>query len=150
MKNERKIKKRIIYEGFGFPIVFENVSMVRVRGDWTPDIDYNNIAKHVLNCLSQKPARLTGDEIRFIRHSFEMTLVEFAKRFSVTHPAVLKWEKSGCQTPSMNWPIEKDIRLAIVAYLRKTKTKFFEVYEKLKSEPKEKVKPICLDLSKAA
>ncbi len=65
----------------------------------------------VLKSLYYKPARLTGSEVKFIRSHFEMTLQDFAKRFDVTHVAVLKWEKSKNNATVMNWETEKDIRL---------------------------------------
>ncbi|MBI2930985.1 MAG: hypothetical protein HYY16_04990 [Planctomycetes bacterium] len=64
--------------------------MVRVRGEWTPNVDYNELSWRLLKALAEKPSRLTGDEVRCIRHSLSMTLEQFAQPFGVTHPAVLK------------------------------------------------------------
>ena len=44
--------------------------MVKVRGEWTPKINYSELALIVLHALSYKDARLTGNEIKFIRNSF--------------------------------------------------------------------------------
>ncbi len=82
------VRKRFVYEGFGFPVILRNVPMVKVHGQWTPKIDYNELAVYVLFALARKPWRLTGDEMRFIRLHFEMTLTQFGDRFSVSHPAV--------------------------------------------------------------
>src|SRR4051812_17028063 len=112
---ETKVQKEFLDYGFGFPVKFINVTMVKVRGVWTPQVQYNRLAKELLHAMAFKPARLTGNEVRFIRQSFEMTLQEFGKRFDVSHVAVLKWEKSGDKMTPMGWSIEKDLRLFILA-----------------------------------
>lgn len=100
--------------------------------------------------LAQKPARLTGREIHFIRHYFEMTLAIFGKRFDVSHPAVLKWEGAGELVPALKWPVEKDIRLFILDQLQVRATEFKGAYERLREEAKAGAKPIELDVAKAA
>jgi len=111
---DRKRRNRFRYQGFGFPVILVDVPMVRVRGAWTPDVNYNRLSSRLLEVLARKPARLTGNEIRFIRHSLEMTLAQFATRFGITHPAVIKWEKTGNRPTMMTWALEKDIRLEIL------------------------------------
>lgn len=108
-----KIQKEFIDTGFGFPIKLLNVPMVKVRGGWTPFVNYNRLAQAVLIALCHKPARLTGCEVQFIRLHFGMTLQAFAKRFAVSHVAVMKWEKSGNQPTAMSWASEKDLRLFV-------------------------------------
>ena len=147
---ETKIQKEFIDTGFGFPIKLLNVPMVKVRGAWTPKINYNELTKVVLVALSQKPARLTGSEIHFIRNHFEMTLQKFAKRFCVTHVAVLKWEKSKQEATAMTWTTEKDIRLFILSKLKVKAHVVVELYSKLEALPEKKAAPIELDAEKVA
>ena len=111
---ETKIQREFIYHGFGFPVKFKNVPMIKVRGTWTPKVDYQRIAKELLYALAFKPGRLTGHEVRFIRLEAGITLQEFGKRFDVSHVAVLKWEKAGDRVTPMAWSIEKDLRLSIL------------------------------------
>ena len=40
---ETKVQKRFVDTGFGFPIRLINVPMVKVRGVWTPKINYNEL-----------------------------------------------------------------------------------------------------------
>ena len=55
---ERKIQKMFIDEGLGFKVRLFNVPMIKVRGSWTPHINYNELAKVVLPaCLG--PAKRT-------------------------------------------------------------------------------------------
>jgi len=122
---ERKCQEFFVYEGFGFPVVLLNVPMVRVRGEWTLDVDYNDLSRRLLEALARKPARLSGNEVRFTRHSLSMTLEHFAARFGVTHPAVIKWERAGNRSTSMSWAVEKDIRLEILRSLSRVKPSQF-------------------------
>jgi hypothetical protein len=148
---ERKTQDEFVYEGFGFPIVLVHVPMVRVRGAWTPDVDLNELSRVLLAVLPEKPARLTGSEVRFIRHSLSMTLEDFARRFDVTHPAVIKWERSGDQPTSMAWAIEKDIRLEVVKLTSPGKpSKFLQTFQGLAKIPAKKAERVRIDLRRPA
>ncbi len=132
MKQKTKIQKSFVDYGFGFPVVLLDVPMIEVQGKWTPHLNYKKYANAVLEALAHKPARLTGNEIKFIRHKFEMTLQEFAKRFGQkSHQAVMKWEDFGDKPTSILWPTEKDIRLAIIHSVQKSASKFVELYDEL-------------------
>ena len=141
---ERKIQKRFVDHGFGFPVILLDMPMVRVRGNWTPEINYNELTKVVLHALCYKPARLTGNEIRFIRTHFGMTLKQFANRFCVTHPGVLKWEKAGEKPTAMNWTTEKDIRLFVLSKIGARPKDWTGLYSQLETLPTDKPVPICV------
>ena len=147
---DTKIGKRFLYDGFGFGLVLRNVPMIKIRGAWTPRIDYNKLARQVLLALAHKPARLTGSQIYFIRHYFEMTLKNFGERFDVSHPAVLKWEGFGNTVPPLKWPVEKDIRLFILDRLKVRPLEFKGAYENLRAEAKLSTKPIEMNVANAA
>jgi hypothetical protein len=123
-----KIKRSHIDLGFGFPVKLLNVPMVKVRGGWTPSINYNLLVEVVLRELCEKDSRLTGSEVRFIRQHFDMTLQQFAKRFGVTHPAVMKWEKMSDKPTGINWATEKDIRLFALSRLSSKSSDIVELY----------------------
>ena len=142
---ETKIQKEFLETGFGFPVRLINVPMIKVRGEWTPNVNYNALADEVLLALSRKGSRLTGAEVRFIRTHFEMTLQEFAKRFSVTHVAVLKWEKTKHTATVMGWATEKDVRLFVVTKLGSQAPAFAELYSSLETMPARKSSLIHLD-----
>lgn len=150
-KLERKVQDQFVYEGFGFPVVLMHVPMVHVRGEWTPDIDLNDLSKRLLQVLPEKPARLTGAEVQFIRHSLSMTLEEFARRFDVTHPAVIKWERSGNNPTPMKWATEKDIRLEVLKAIAPTKpAHFFETYTELSKGPSNTRERVRIDILQPA
>ncbi len=125
---ERKIKRVHVDRGFGFPVKLLNVPMAKVRGEWTPAINYNLLAEVVLKELCEKESRLTGNEVRFIRQHFEMTLQQFAKRFGITHPGVLKWEATKDKSTGMNWATEKDIRIFSLLKLKSKSREIVELY----------------------
>lgn len=132
---ERKIQKKVVYEGFGFKLNIIDVPMVKVRGKWTMDIDYNRLRDSMFRAMADKPVRLTGSEIRFVRHYMNMTQVQFARYFEVTHAAVSKWEKCDSKLTKMKWSIEKLIRMEVLSYSKTTAKEFKTIFEGLR-EPK--------------
>ena len=115
----KKSKKSHIDYGLGFPVQILNAPFKKIREQWVLDVNFEKYQKTVLLALALKPARLSGNEIKFIRHYLEMDLKTFGKRFGcVAHSAVIKWEKFGDEPTNMNWATEKDIRLSIVDKLK--------------------------------
>lgn len=143
---KRKIRKSFIYDGSGFPVYLLNVPMVHVRDVWTPDVNYNKVDLLILQALAFKPARLTGREIRFIRHYFEMTTTKFASRFDVSFAAVLKWEKIGNNPTKMNWTTEKDLRLFVLSRLHKRAQEMVALYNELEEVKSLKPVPVKIDV----
>ena len=125
---ERKVQAQYSDHGFGFPVTLLDVPMVKVRGCWTPSIDYNALALVVLKSLVRLDGRLTGSQVKFIRLHFEMTLQQFARRLGLTHPAVVKWERRANRPTGMNWTTEKDIRLFVSKRLSGTAKDFYGLY----------------------
>lgn len=146
----KKIQKEFIDTGFGFPIKLLNVPMTKVRGVWTPYINYNRLAETVLMALCNKPVRLTGNEVQFIRLHFGMTLQMFAKRFAVTHVAVMKWEKSGNQPTAMSWASEKDLRLFVFLQNKAKPDALAKLYISLNDVRVDKKQIVELDAEKLA
>lgn len=147
---KRKTIARMVYHGFGFPVALHHVPMVRLRGAWTPDVNFELLQRGLLRALAEKPAQLSGSEVRFIRLAAAMTLQEFAKRFGVTHPAVLKWEGAGRRPTGMGWSTEKDIRLDVVSRLQEKPGRFYRIYRDLESQPTRKTAPLALDIPSVA
>lgn len=139
---ETKIQKSYIDYGLGFPVQIIHAPMRKIRGEWILDMDLKKYQRAVLQVLALKPARFTGNEVRFIRHHFEMDLKAFGKRFGdVAHSAVIKWEKTEDEFTNMGWATEKDIRLAIIEelkpkVLRKAYTELIETAPKKKQRIK--------------
>lgn len=60
-----------------------------------------------------------------------MTLVQFAQFLGVSHPAVLKWEKTINKPTGMAWSTEKDIRLLAFSKVSKSGKEFLNLYQSL-------------------
>lgn len=135
---ETKIRKRFVDHGMGFPVVLRNVPMVNIRGIWTPKIKYNQLEEWVLLSLSRQANRLTGSQVRFIRLHFGMTLQAFAEKFSVSHVAVMAWERAQTRSAPMTWAIEKDLRLFIQSRLSEKPGRLAELYSELTEHPAER------------
>jgi transcriptional regulator with XRE-family HTH domain len=139
---KRKRAAQVIDRGFGFPVRLKNVPMVQIRGTWTPDVDFDALAHEVLRALCLKPARLTGNEVRFIRLHHGLTLARFGKQFGLSHPAVMKWERAGDAPAGMQWGTEKDLRLWLYLELegKKNARGFVEAYTSLDQEISKRTK----------
>lgn len=147
---EKKTQKVFIDEGFGFKVRILNASMVKVRGEWTPNINYNELAKVVLHALCHKPGRLTGAEVRFIRQQFGMTLQTFASRFCVTHVAVIKWERAKNKPTVMAWSTEKDLRLFVLSKLEPKAKEIADLYAELEKERQKAASGVDVDAKMVA
>ncbi len=147
---EHKVQKTFVDTGLGFPVRLLNVPMVKIRGKWTPNIDYNRLTQAVLHALCEKPVRLTGNEVRFIRLHFEMTLQEFADRFAVSHAAVIKWEKTKDDLTGMNWASEKDLRLFVLSKVSDEAEALAHLYQELEHTKAERKQTIQLDAEEIA
>jgi DNA-binding transcriptional regulator YiaG len=146
---ERRIQKESIDHGFGFPIRLRNVPMVKVRGAWTPDLNYEKLADAVVKALCFKPVRLTGNEVRFIRLKSQITLQQFAARFGVTHPSVIKWEKRAGEPTRMSWSAEKDIRLFGLLQTE-GEARFLQLYRELDREKPPRKRTSSIDIASLA
>jgi len=155
---DRKIIDHFFYEGLGFPIHLLNVPMMKTRGEWTPDLDYNQLQKAVLVALATKPFSLTGNEIRFIRKHFRRTLEAFGQEFGVSHVAVMDWEKEKNNPVKINPATEKCVRLFIIDELHVGDHKFRESYHQVeikklaqlqKSKRKLHYEPLTFDAEQA-
>ncbi len=145
---KKKIQKTYQDNGFGFPVTLLNVPMTEVHGEWVPMINQKELQERVLEALVLKHSRLSGSEVKFIRQFSKMTLEQFAERFDVTHPAVLKWERTKNQGTGMSWTTEKDIRLFALNILEPKAKRFVVVYEQLTHVALEKHEAIKIDLEK--
>jgi DNA-binding transcriptional regulator YiaG len=141
----KKIQKSYTDNGFGFSITILNAPLKKINNEWILSLDFEKYEKAVLLALALKPVRLSGNEVKFIRHHFEMDLKNFGKRFGdVAHSAVIKWEKFKDDLTNMNWATEKDIRLSIVD---KIKPKLLrKTYEDLQEIAPRKSHQIKIDI----
>jgi DNA-binding transcriptional regulator YiaG len=123
----KKLIKNYVYTGLGFPIELHNVEVVQFDGEIHPKIDVRKISDSVIKSLVLQKDRLTGNQIKFIRTYFSMSLREFAKVVNESHMAVKKWEDFEDEPTNMDRNIEIMLRLYIYDHVViKTKTKDHE------------------------
>ena len=154
-KSDTKEVHNFVDESFGFPIIFKSVKMRKIMNEWVPIIDYNKLEDALIRAMPEKPALLTGAEIKFIRLHFGMKLKEFAEHLEVTHQAVMKWE-SKCQEPTnMSWSTEVAIRLFTTrrlnpGYDAKFVKAFTKLFDNLEKRPKQSDQPWSIKSEKAS
>ncbi|HGC5727712.1 TPA: hypothetical protein ACIZAI_001914 [Legionella pneumophila] len=151
---ETKIEPNVLYEGLGFPIELGNVEMVRFNDEWLPKIDVQYIANEIIKKLAIQEERLTGNQVKFIRSYFSMTLREFGRTVvHESHTAVSKWEKCGDEITNMNENTEQVLRIYIIEQTQ-TKTQadqknFYSNFKRSKAfvnAKGKKPKPLRLNL----
>lgn len=135
---KKKIAKNYTYEGLGFPLKLTNVELVFIDNEWHPKIDVRKVANDTIKKLAAQKTRLTGNQVRFIRSYFAMSLRQFAKKVvNESHMAVSKWEKYGDEPTHMDDNIEVMLRLYIYekTSMKTTtqKSKFFDKYLELRN-----------------
>lgn len=89
---QKKKVAEYIDEGFGFPITIQNVQLIKVRGVWTPDINYKELARQTLIKLAKKPLTLTPAQLKFIRHYFVQTKEKFCIKLDITYTELELYE----------------------------------------------------------
>ncbi len=146
---EKKIEKKYIDNGFGFPVCLYNVTMVKVSNIWTPSIDYNGLTRAVAMSLASNKSLLTGNQVKFIRQFFEMTLKEFGERFNVSHQAVMKWEAHKNKPSKMDWSTEKEIRMEIVHRVANNPKQIGTLFIDLEEKPRYKSDSVDVQLDVA-
>jgi len=132
----KKVVKNYTYTGLGFPIELHQVEMVKFEGEWHPKIDVRKVADFAIKSLVAQESRLTGDQIRFIRSYFSISLRDFAKVVNESHSAVKKWEDFSDKPTNMDLNIEIMLRLYIfdqvVIKTERKKIEFYNCYASLK------------------
>jgi DNA-binding transcriptional regulator YiaG len=148
MNKEKKIKT-MIYTGLGFPIRLINAPMKKVYGKWAFDFSMGMFQEAVLHMLATKTSPLTGPELRFIIDYFELSYRDFAKLLSVSHAAVVKWEK---KKSKMNPHTEVSLRLYILNHLNVSDKEFRKLYIALSQQKLSEIEktPLDIDLNKIA
>ncbi|APC96148.1 helix-turn-helix transcriptional regulator [Francisella tularensis subsp. novicida] len=110
---EEKVVKEYVYTGMIFPVTLKNVKMVKYDNEWCPIIDDIAIANEWIKKIGESKDRITGNQLKFIRSYFKMSLRQFSEVVNESHTAIAKWEKSGNEVAKMDLNIEKIIKMYI-------------------------------------
>ena len=132
--------KNYQWNGFGFPVVFSELPGIKIRGELLPDVDLNQFAKTLVKIICAKqPVPLSGNQVKFIRNYFNMSLREFAKFMNVTHQSVMRWEQRTKAAARIDINTEIVMRLRVLKELNSDAQTIDEVIEKIKHT--EELKP---------
>lgn len=131
----KKLEKKFIYTGLGFPVELQNVELIEIDGIFSPKIDIRKVAHSVMESLITQKTRLTGNQIKFIRTYFSMSLREFAKVVNESHTAIMKWEKFADKSTNMDINIESMLRLymcdRILVTNKQSRNEFYNQYREV-------------------
>jgi DNA-binding transcriptional regulator YiaG len=101
------------FNGFGFPVILLNVPVKVEYGDEVPDINFKRIQEQLFHALLLKPSRLSGAEVKFLRHHLELTQDQFGKILKVERSLISKWEGKDLKVTGMSTHIEIFLRLKL-------------------------------------
>jgi len=139
------MKKTTVFNHLGFPIRLLEWPHIETDGEFVPDVDYMKLEEIIFQLLPVKPTRLSGAEIKFVRHHLNMTQKEFAGWLEDdTDPStVAKWESADLLPTGMTKAMERSLRLQLMAFTlkkhRKQTIRLQETMEKISrsiAEPK--------------
>jgi DNA-binding transcriptional regulator YiaG len=109
-------KKTIIFHHLGFPIKLISCPHILVEGELVPDVDYEQLEELMFRVLPLKPTRLTGAELKFIRHHLGKTQAQFAKWLedNVDDSSISKWEAQDLKPTGMLDSMERSLRMQLI------------------------------------
>lgn len=140
-------KNEIIFNGLGFPLVLVNAPTKVVFGETVPDIDFDRLERIVFLDLIFKRSRISGAELRFIRHRMGLSQADFAKELNVDRTAVSKWESKDLTSTGMEPNTEAYLRSKMVRFVSKSRL-MLEIVKSIGSRMHESLNRTDLFLTK--
>lgn len=124
--------KNYEWNGFGFPIIFDELPAIKMKGELVPDIDWTEVATPIIQfiCTSQD-LPFSGNQVKFIRHHLDMTLREFATFMGVTHQSVMRWEEREKSSAHIDENSEIIFRIKVLKKLHSDKSIINKIIEKV-------------------
>ncbi len=130
--------------GFGFPVVIDRVEVGFLGEEEVPLLNLNDLEDRVIRAMPDRAARLSGNEVRFIRSHFGLTLTAFGKFLGVSHAAVKQWEMKYAEPTGMEWAKEKNLRLYVLREIGCSDQEFVQLFDRLQDEPPAKAEPLSI------
>jgi DNA-binding transcriptional regulator YiaG len=152
MQQERVVTN-YVDQTCGFPVVIDSVQIIEdpEREVAIPIIDHGHLEESVLHRLTCRANRLTGHQVRFIRHFFEMSQPAFSAQLNLTHPAIQRWESMGDEEAGMKWPTEVFLRIWVSMKLRHSDYEIVRLFEALQGlQPEEALSSVEISLQPIA
>jgi len=112
-------RNSVEYKALGFPIIILNPSYIEFEGEKVLDISPKRIMDAAFEAVIQKPSRLSGAEIKFLRGYMELSQEAFGRLVNVDHSTVAKWELKKLTFTGMDVPTEALIRMRCKLHINK-------------------------------
>lgn len=116
----KRVMKKYIFNGFGFPVELSNVPIIEVMGDEAPYIKYNMLSEIVLReIIFNVNIKITGNHIKFIRQSLNKSLREFSNDLELSHEKLRRIEDKHKHDDISSYIIESDwgkIKIMVITY----------------------------------
>ncbi|HEY1079035.1 MAG TPA: hypothetical protein VGE46_03025 [Bdellovibrio sp.] len=126
--------KNFRFEGFGFPVIFDELPAIKVRGELVPDVDFNKYAKPLIEHIcARQDVPLSGNQVKFIRHYFGKSLREFAKMLNVTHQSIMRWENQKNLAAQIDVNTEIVVRIKILKAINSKSDYILHLIERIES-----------------
>ncbi|APJ04108.1 helix-turn-helix domain-containing protein [Silvanigrella aquatica] len=117
------MKNNIVpYDELGFRIYLINPDMYELPdGTKVPAPNMKILQDEVFKILCDKPFRLTGNELHFIRKYMHMTQQKFSELLNLSnHSIVSQWENKDDAVCGMDYNTEVLLRLSMEVYISNT------------------------------
>ncbi len=112
-------KQTVEYKALGFPIIILNPSYIEFEGEMVLNVNPNKIMDAAFAAVIQKPSRLSGAEVKFLRSYMEYSQESFGRFVGVDHSSVAKWESKKNEFTGMDVPTEALMRMRCKLFLNK-------------------------------
>jgi len=141
----------VTFNELGIPVVLIDPPMITVRGQLVPDVNLRQLADAVFGLLIVKPARLTGDEVRFIRKHLRLRQADLARVLNMAnHSVVSQWESHGIDAAAMDYNTEVLLRVWMAGKLGQA-DRLVDLLERgLKDLRPAAEEPIAVEMPRAA
>jgi DNA-binding transcriptional regulator YiaG len=105
----------IEYRDAGFLVMLVDFPIKKVGKRKVLDYDLDKLHRLIALVLLNKPTRLTGDEVKFLRSMTRSSLNEFASWFGITKMAVKKWEDKSADalTHAMDFLVRHEVSVSL-------------------------------------
>ena len=143
-----KKSKNLVYGGLGFPIIFKEVEVKEVLGEFVPNLNHRKLQDDVFRALLKARFNLSGSHLAFIRHYMGLKQDEFAQRLGLSgHSMVSKWEKKRAIATGMSNATEAAVRILMHQFLNEPKIATKEVTDILAGELTEPKGPVAVSVA---
>ena len=120
-----------------------------MTGTCRSTFNYKELQDLLFRALIRKPAKLSGAEVKFLRHHLEMTQSHFTKLLTIERSLVSRWQSKDLKATGMTMHAEVFLRLKLAKLVHQDLDQEFDVIEP-GSASKGVGKPLEIRMGKAS